>query len=88
MTDEKLDQVREFARRLAAEQRVMLKEARKYFASRPTVNTLRVWCKSGSRGVVLESCREGAYRVTSIEAIGRFLERVSEVEELSRRKWD
>lgn len=41
--------------------------------------TLRRWSSSGLRGVVLETLKAGGTRVTSREAILRFMERLAQV---------
>jgi len=43
----------------------------------PSVLTVRRWCRTGFRGVILESEKRGNPRVTSREAIARFFDRIS-----------
>lgn len=53
-------------------------EAARKIPGRPHQNTIRRWADRGHRGVVLESWRVGNKRVTTIEAIDRFIAATSE----------
>jgi hypothetical protein len=44
---------------------------------KPHVATLYRWSQTGCRGVVLETCQVGATRCTSVEALQRFIDRLS-----------
>lgn len=52
---------------------ITLAEASKRTPGRPHVNTIRRWCDSGFRGVVLESWRCGRRRLTTIAAVDQFI---------------
>jgi Protein of unknown function (DUF1580) len=61
---------------------ITLYEAVEYAGQRsgginPSLQTIRRWCRSGFRGVILESEKRGNPRVTSREAIDRFFDRIS-----------
>lgn len=51
---------------------------RKYGGRKPHPQTLRRWCISGQRGLLLESLKRGGPRVTSKEAVDRFFQRCAE----------
>ncbi len=53
-------------------------EAAKSLPGRPNVATLWRWRTSGCRGVKLETVLSGGRRYTSVEALRRFQERVTE----------
>ena len=52
--------------------------------SRISTSTLWRWSITGCKGVILETVKIGGSRVTSVEAIERFVERLAEVEASGR----
>jgi hypothetical protein len=56
----------------------LLCEAAKEVPGRPHVSTLIRWWQRGVRGVKLETVVVGGRRYTSVEAINRFIARLSE----------
>lgn len=44
---------------------------------KPHVATLYRWAQRGCRGVVLETCQVGGTKCTSVEALQRFVDRLS-----------
>lgn len=67
---------------LATETVISLTEATKHLPRRragkkPHVTCLYRWTTAGCRGVVLESIQVGGTRCTSVEAIQRFIERLT-----------
>jgi len=44
----------------------------KHIPSRPHLNTIKRWCDRGYNGIVLQSCKHGNRRMTSIEWIDEF----------------
>lgn len=68
---------------LSSETVISLTEATKRLPTRrrgkrPHVATLYRWSQRGCRGVVLETCQVGGTRCTSVEALQRFVQRLSE----------
>lgn len=59
--------------KLLGEQFVTFAKAAEVLPTRPHINTLRRWANKGVGGVVLESWKLGTVRVTTIEALERFL---------------
>ncbi len=55
----------------------LLSRAPKDVPGRPSISTLMRWASKGIRGVVLETVLIGGRRYTSVEAIGRFVRRLS-----------
>jgi hypothetical protein len=53
-------------------------EAAKQLPGRPNVATLWRWRTSGCRGIKLETVLSGGRRYTSVEALRRFLKRVTD----------
>ncbi len=69
---------------ITTEQIITLTEATRLSCFRPrrrgrglSLQTIYRWTLHGCRGVVLESVQVGGTRVTSVEAIERFVERLS-----------
>jgi len=66
------------------EKLVDFQEATRLFPKRsgkhPHLATLHRWALDGSKGVRLEFVRMGSRRVTSVEAIQRFLDRATEAD--------
>jgi len=48
-----------------------------FLPSHPHTNTLHRWRTKGVKGVKLESAKIGGARVTSVEALARFAEKLS-----------
>jgi hypothetical protein len=68
---------------VSAEQVVSLTEAAKRLPTRrqgkrPNVATLYRWTAIGCRGLILESCQIGGTRCTSVEALQRFFDALTE----------
>ncbi len=55
----------------------LLTQAAKDVPGRPSISTLMRWASKGIRGVTLETVLIGGRRYTSVEAIGRFVRRLS-----------
>jgi hypothetical protein len=60
------------------ERLLSMTEASKLLPGRPNVATLWRWRTTGCRGIKLESMLSGGRRYTSVEALRRFLEQVTE----------
>lgn len=56
---------------------ITLKQAAGLFPSQPSYETVRRWCCTGVHSIVLESYLEGGLRMTSREAVDRFLVRIN-----------
>jgi len=74
---------------IGTEQVVTLKDAcallpRRRRGKKPSVATLYRWATTGVRGVRLESIMVGGTRCTSIEAIQRFFDRLTEQRDQGR----
>lgn len=54
-----------------------LAQAAKLIPGRPSIPTVARWIYRGYKGVRLESWRSGRKRVTSVEAINRFLKEIN-----------
>jgi hypothetical protein len=63
---------------LQTEQLLLLANACDVVPGRPHVSTLIRWWRDGVRGVKLETVVVGGRRFTSIEAVHRFISRLSE----------
>jgi hypothetical protein len=55
----------------------LLTQAPKDVPGRPSISTLMRWARKGIRGITLETVLIGGRRYTSLEAIGRFVRRLS-----------
>ena len=64
-----------------AEQVLTIAEAVKVLPTRPSVHTLWRWSQKGLRGVRLETWLIGGRRVTSVEAVQRFISATSDAGE-------
>jgi hypothetical protein len=62
---------------LLDENLVPLIEASRHVPRRPHPSTLRRWAYEGIDGVRLESCKIGGRRFTTVEALRRFMERLT-----------
>lgn len=68
---------------LESEDRILIKNARLLFDSKPSVSTLRRYVTRGIRNhdckcqVFLEAYREGWTIITSVQAVQRFRERIN-----------
>ena len=65
---------------LAAEHLVTLNQARNAFPVRLSLSTLQRYIRKGVRGIQLETVFIGGKRLTSQEAIKRFIERTQNVQ--------
>lgn len=66
---------------LETESLVTFAEAAKSLPGRPNISTLHRWRLSGCRGTKLETCLIGGRRYTSLEALSRFIQRNTEVQD-------
>jgi hypothetical protein len=62
---------------ISSERLILLSAAAAYIPGRPHSSTLFRWWRDGSRGIKLESLLVGGRRYTSVEAIERFIQRLS-----------
>ena len=67
--------------KLLNESVISLDEAHDLLPFRVGASTVRHWARIGFRGVMLETARIGWRRVTSKEALERFLNRVNSLEQ-------
>ena len=58
---------------------ISMAEAAKLLPGRPNLSTIWRWYRKGRGGVRLETIKCGSKRLTSVEAIGRFVERCTAV---------
>lgn len=58
---------------IAHERLVTYEQARGLFPQNPSIRTIKSWVSDGIRGIRLESTPSGGIRVTSVEAVARFL---------------
>lgn len=58
---------------IAHERLVTYEQARGLFPQNPSIITIKRWVKRGVGGIFLESTPSGGIRVTSVEAVARFL---------------
>ncbi len=63
---------------LKTETLLTLREATEHVPGSPHLSTLHRWVKHGLKGVRLESCLVGGRRVTSVEAVGRFSQAITQ----------
>ena len=69
--------------RLTEEKTLTIDEAAEF--TRKSPQTIRKWTKAGFRGIVLESQRLGDEILTSLEAIQRFSDRITALDEPAKR---
>jgi len=62
---------------IANEEVIPISQAPSHFPGHPNVTSVYRWFTKGSRGAKLETIVVGAKRFTSVEAIGRFIERTT-----------
>ena len=60
-----------------SERQLTLTQAAHLLPQRPSVSCVYRWTRSGCRGILLESWQAGCSRVTSHEAVARFIERLT-----------
>ncbi|WP_417851295.1 DUF1580 domain-containing protein [Thalassoglobus sp.] len=63
---------------LKTETILTFREAAEHIPGSPHLSTLHRWVKYGLKGIRLESCLVGGRRVTSLEAVGRFSEAITQ----------